>query len=342
MAVEQIYATLDQKGIQVTQELNAHTTQQLYDAATLMVDEDPSVLPEIIQWRWETELARGVIHFDPRIPENYLTRNMGPYMKRVIRDRMGPKPERMSNPYTPVQVPFETKFSGFDYSMAPPGQLLLSMQIRGGTYDIFAANSPLTEAPHTLLVPREARSQFLLQEDIEVLTEMQERYPGFKFMYSSMGGGAGVNQQHIHMSTAGEFFPILTALQSPYVEQDDIKAGIYFDWPTDSIVLSGDLSCRTQVATEFIQYLQAHDQPHNLFGSDNSIWINPRSRKITERIPGKKYGTWESILGICNACSWEEYYDTDEAVFEGALRDIQLDPDVRDQLLAELCVRMQG
>lgn len=142
-----------------------------YDIATKIVEKNPDLLQEILSWRWEMELKRGTINFDPRDPDSYKQVHIGSYIKRIIPDRIQPTTEKFSDPYVPVFLPFEQKYpNDFDFIMAKPGQKLLSIFIEKNWLDIYASNSPLAKVPHTLLVPRESRSQFLLSVDLKTVS----------------------------------------------------------------------------------------------------------------------------------------------------------------------------
>lgn len=323
------------EGIDISPGNSDYAPEEAYRVATEIVEKEPSLLPEVIQWRWRMELNRGTVDFDPNDPNSYREVAIGRYIKRIIPDRIQPKSEEMSGPDTSVYVPFEQKPSDFVYTMARPGQKLLSIVLEKTAFDIYASNSPLTKAPHTLLVPQDLRPQFMLPIDLQVISVLQARYPLFSFMYSSMGGGAGVNQQHWHMIADSCTYPVLAQPIEFRHQARAFTIGQYCNWPSDSLILGGDADYKTGVLIEFIELLQQLNVPHNLFVK-RWTWLNPRSRLQTALIPGKKFGTWESILGICNACSQEEYDKTDAYVFEQALNMIQLRREQKEKFACEL------
>jgi hypothetical protein len=308
-----------------------------HKVASEIVEKEPRLLPEVISWRWEMELKRGTINFDPRNPKNYQQMMMGAYVKRIIPDRVQPETEKFSDSCVPVFLPFEQKYpNNFDFTMSKPGQKLLSMQVGGDCFDIYSSNSPLSRAPHTLVVPKEPRSHFLLPVDLSLISILREKYPAFHFIYSSMGGGAGVNHQHWHMMAGHDDYPILTR-PITYIDQNsDISIGCYPEYPTDCYVLERRCDYKMEIEMEFIDYLQKNNVPHNLLAKQNYTWITPRSHTESTLIPGKKYGAWETILGVCNACSQAQYNLIEINIFEQALREIQLKQADREELTKKL------
>lgn len=308
-----------------------------YDIATDIVEKNPDLLPAAIAWRWEMELRRGVVNFDPRDPSQYKTTGIGSYMKRIIPDRVLPDTEVFSHAAVPVYLPFEQKYpNNFDFTMAKPGQKLLSINVEGNGFNVFASNSPLAEVPHTLLVPQELRPQFLQRPDMEAVLKLQERYPSFHFVFSSMGGGAGVNHQHWHMMAGESQYPVQSRPISPLYEFNGTRIGHYPEYPTDCILIekSGDVTM--DLETAFIEHLQQNNIPHNLFVKGNRTWIAPRSHTETLLIPGKKYGAWETILGVCNTGTQEQYDFVDDTILEQALHTIQLPPAEKAELVQAL------
>lgn len=304
--------------------------------ASELIKNDPGLLPDIILWRWEIELRRGIVKFDPRNPSCFQEIAIGQYLKRIIPDRIQTKGEQMSGATTPVYEPFEQMHSGFNYFMIPPEQKLFEVMLGNKNYNILASNSPLTYNPHTLLVSQEKRSQFLSPEDFECVSLLCLDYPNFTFTYSSLGAGAGVNHQHWHMIAGQESYPILCEPLKEFYTDSTITLGMPKHWITNSIVIGGDHEARFDLAARFTKFLQDRNIPHNLFIQQNQIWINPRSRKHSAAMPSKKFGTWETILGICNTSSWDEYHQVDEALFEKALLELKLDVNDEKELKTKL------
>jgi hypothetical protein len=305
--------------------------------ATEMVEKDPNSLQTVIFWRWEMELKRGIVNFDPRNPDSYQQVKIGSYVKRIIPDRIQPKTEKFSDPNIPVFLPFGHNFiNNFDFSMAKPGQKLLSIQVENDWFDVFASNSPLAQVPHTLLVPREPRSQFLLPIDLKVVSVLRERYPSFHFVYSSMGGGAGVNHQHWHMMAGQAEYPVLERPIEQLIQGRRSNVGHYPRFPTDCFVIESHDGYQMDTEVDFVNLLQQTNTPHNLYVQQNRTWIAPRSHTETSLIPGKKYGAWETVLGVCNTGSQEQYDCVNETVLKQALREIQLKPEEKEKLAQEL------
>lgn len=324
-------------GLVATTAYDIYAPDNAYEIATKIVKGEPALLPAIIFWRWEIELKRGTVNFDPRNPNSYKQINIGPYVKRIIPDRTQPKTEKFSNPNVPVFLPFEQKFpNNFDFTMAKPGQKLLSIHIGNNWFDIYASNSPLSQVPHTLLVPRELRSHFLLPIDLETISILRELYPTFHFIYSSMGAGAGVNHQHWHMIAGQCEYPVLTRPITLIYQRKNIKIGHYPEWPTDCLVIERHNDYKMDIETEFIRFLQQNNMPHNLFVQQNRTWIDPRSHTDTTMIPGKKYGAWETILGICNACSQTQYDFIEASILEEALHKIRLDVEIQKKMIQKI------
>lgn len=308
-----------------------------YNIATRIVEKNSALLQEIIFWRWEMELKRGVVNFDPRNPKSYQQVKIGDYIKRIIPDRIQLTTEKFSDPYVPVFLPFEQKYpNNFDFTMARPGQKLLSICVENNWLDIYASNSPLAQVPHTLLVPRELRSQFLLPVDFEAVSILRERYSTFHFIYSSMGAGAGVNHQHWHMMAGQCEYPILTRPITFLHQGKNISIGHYPKWPTDCLVIEKHNNYKMDMEIELISFLQENNIPHNLFVKQNRTWVTPRSHASTSLIPDKKYGAWETILGICNTGSQAQYDFVDASILEQALREIQLKLDTKEKIVRKL------
>ncbi|MEP7166608.1 MAG: hypothetical protein ABI758_01365 [Candidatus Woesebacteria bacterium] len=305
-----------------------------YEYATDVVALKPDLLPQAVTWRWETELARGIVNFDPREPTSYQRVPMDEYVKRIIPDRIQPKTEKFSNPDVPVYLPFEIKYpNNFDFTMATTGQKLLSIKIESHHFDLYASNSPLFEGPHSLLVPREPRSQFLLSADMEAISLLREKYPEFHFVYSSMGGGAGVNHQHWHVMAGLPDYPVLQRPISVLHSTNKVTIGHYPDFPNDCLVIENTADNSMKIETQFIQYLQQNNIPHNLFVWKNRSWITPRSHTESLVIPDKKYGAWETILGVCNACSQSQYDFINVGLLELALQEIQLERFKKEEIV---------
>ncbi len=310
---------------------------EAYKIATKIVHGAPELLSEVIFWRWETALERGVINFDPRDPRSYKEVEIGPYIKRIIPDRTKPETEKFSDSLTPVFLPFNKKYpNNFDFTMAKLGQKLLSIFIENIWFDIYASNSPLASVPHTLLVPRELRSQFLLPIDLRIISILRERYPQFHFIYSSMGAGAGVNHQHWHMMVGQCEYPVIRRSITNIYMDENTNIGHYPEWPTDCIVVESLNDYKMEIEMEFIDFLQKNNVPHNVFVSKNRSWITPRSHINSKLIPEKKYGAWEVILGICNTGSQEQYDFVNVNILEQALREIQLTPNVKKEIIKKI------
>lgn len=308
-----------------------------YLYASDAVFQNPDLLPSIIEWRWKMELDRGVVNFDPRDPKQYRKVKIGSYEKRIIPDRILPDTELFSRSLVPVYLPFETKYpNNFDFTMAKPGQKLLTFEIEGVKFDVFASNSPLAHVPHTLLVPQDLRSQFILAIDIDVASKLIEKYPNFHFIYSSMGAGAGVNHQHWHMMAGQVNYPILARKSVAIFKNQKIKLSYYPQWPTDCILIEKTDNYGMDIEKKFIHYLQQNNIPHNIFIKNNRTWITPRSHKETALIPEKKYGAWETVLGICNTGTQKQYDLVDELILEKALREVQLDSLIFEKLIEKL------
>lgn len=310
--------------------------EYVYKLATEIIKRDPDLLPAVLSWRWEMELRRGIVNFDPRDPEAYKQVKIGSYLKRIIPDRVKPDTEVFSQA-VPVYLPFEQKYpSNFDFTMAKPGQNLLNIEIDGNSFDIFASNSPLASVPHTLLVPTEQRSQFLKPSDIDAVSKLREDYPMFHFVFSSMGAGAGVNHQHWHIMAGQAGYPIHSRPITMIHEGEKAKIGHYPEWPTDCLVIESSDGYEMEVEKEFVKYLQQNNMPHNLFVDGKRTWIAPRSDTGTTLIPGKKYGAWEIILGVCNTNGLDQYNFVNENILIQALRAIQLSPEVKAKNIQEL------
>ncbi|MEO6077607.1 MAG: hypothetical protein ABIP54_02375 [Candidatus Andersenbacteria bacterium] len=309
-----------------------------YEIATKIVSREPALLSAVIFWRWEMELKRGVINFDPREPNSYQEAKIGHYIKRIIPDRIQVDTEKFSDPYVPVFLPFEKKYpNNFDFTMSKPGQKLASIFVENVWFDIYASNSPLASVPHTLLVPQELRSHFLLPIDFDVVLALCANYPEIHFIYSSMGAGAGVNHQHWHMMMGDCEYPILNRNPKTMLDRDGIQVSCYTDWPTDCLLIEKkDKYIGMEIEERLIQYLQNENIPYNLFIKNQRTWINPRSHISTKTIPGKKYGAWETILGICNTGSQEQYNFVNEDTLEKALRDIQLDQVEKSKIVKKM------
>lgn len=315
----------------------AGSPNEAYKIATKIVDEKPDMLPTILFWRWEMELRRGTINFDPRNPESYQQVKIGSYIKRIIPDRIQLNTEKFSDPYIPVFLPFERKYpSNFDFTMVKEGQKLVSIFIENSWLDIYASNSPLAQVPHTLLVPREPRSHFLLPIDFKTVSILQNRYPSFHFIYSSMGAGAGVNHQHWHMMAGESEYPVLTRPITLIQQGKNVDIGHYPEWPTDCLVIEKHDDFKMDMEIKFINFLQKNNIPHNLFVKGNCTWVTPRSHTSTTIIPEKKYGAWETILGICNTGSQAQYDFVDENILEQALSEIQLERGIKKKIVQKL------
>lgn len=313
---------------------NAYAPEEAHEIATQIAEKKPHLLPTIIFWRWEMELNRKTINFDPRDPSSYKQVNIGPYIKRIIPDRIQPETEKFSGSNVPVFLPFKQKYpNNFDFTMVKNGQKLLSIQVQKNWFDIYASNSPLAQPPHTLLVPREPRSHFLLPIDLQTISILREQYPTVHFIYSSMGAGAGVNHQHWHMIAGQCEYPVLARPITFMYKGKNISIGHYPKWPTDCLVIERHNDYKMDVEIEFIRFLQQNNIPHNLFVQRNRTWINPRSHTETTLIPGKKYGAWETILGICNTCSQTQYDLVKASILEQALRKIQLEPGLKKKII---------
>lgn len=318
-------------------ENDIYDPENAYEFATEVVERDPDLLPTAISWRWEMELRRGVVNFDPRDPEQYKKVAIGSYMKRIIPDRVLLDTEVFSRAIVPVYLPFETKYpNNFDFTMAKPGQKLLSIDVEGNLFDVFASNSPLAQVPHTLLAPKELRSQFLQPSDIDAVSKLREKYPIFHFVYSSMGAGAGVNHQHWHMMAGRAEYPVLSRPVTVIHQGEKAKIGHYPQWPVDCLTIERADTYGMDIEKEFIHYLQQNDMPHNLFVDGNRTWITPRSHTETSLIPGKKYGAWETVLGVCNTGTRQQYDFVDEPILERALHEIQLDSVVMATVIQKL------
>lgn len=150
-----------------------------------------------------------------------------------------------------------------------------------------------------------------------------------------MGAGAGVNHQHWHMMAGECEYPVLER-SITMRSGKNINIGHYPDWPTDCLFIEKHNDYKMDTEIEFISFLQQNNIPHNLFVKRNCTWITPRSHASTALIPGKKYGAWETILGICNTGSRAQYDFVDENILEQALREIQLTRGIKGKIMQKL------
>lgn len=298
--------------------------------------DDAGSLADLIACRWEMALKAGAVHFNPADSTQYQEVRIGKYIKRLIPDRAKQGSEIMSDHSMRIFSPFNE--NNFNYNDIPSAQELFRFKINNKTQRIIASDSPLTYSPHTLLVPTDKRPQFILKKDLITAFAIIENSPVFTLLFSSMGGGAGVNHMHWHLIAGKEHYPINNTRTEILINTKKIAVSVPVDWPTDSFIFKGCTDSVIESSFKFIKYLQESNLPHNIFLSHNSIFVNPRARKGARAIPGKKFGTWETILGICNACSQEEYKLIDEHIFQDALRQIMLNTAQKNFLATKIII----
>lgn len=280
---------------------------------------------EVITKRWKIALDEGIINFDPNDKTQYKECIIGRYLKRIIPDRIRTydNKEVLSDHTTPVKIPFINAHGIFNYNKIHINQELCRIYFKNNIYRIIASNSPLTYSHHTLIVPFIDQSHFLKINDLKFSFEILNTFPDYSIMFSSMGAGAGVNHMHMHMIAGREFYPVSHATKKVFYENSAITAMTLLDWPSDVYILCGESNIILDAGIRFINYLQNTNTPHNMLAFTNELWINPRSRKASIVIPDKRLGTWETILGICNACSLNEY-NISENEFHKCLKGIRI------------------
>ena len=151
-----------------------------------------------------------------------------------------------------------------------------------------------------------------------------------------MGDGGGVNHQHWHMMAGQCEYPILKRQATFIYAGKNARIGHYPKWPTDCILIEKHGKDEMDIEKEFIAFLQQNNIPHNLFVWRNRTWVTPRSHKSTNLIPDKKYGAWETILGICNTGSQTQYDFVNANILQQALREIQLEPGIKERIVRKL------
>ncbi len=274
---------------------------------------------------WNKALKNGIINFDPRNPNNYKEIKIGKYIKRIIPDRISKFSEKMSDELLPVKLPFSYKLNNFDYTKTKTSQKLLQINLVTGKYFIFASNSPLSIEPHCLLIPYKNRGQFIRKVDIKTCNKILKYNPKTVFIFSSLAGGAGVNHMHIHLIPQLNKYPTLYATKIKILSIKN-KMNIYklINWKSDLIIIEGKNNKLLKFTFSIINELQKNNIPHNILIKNGQIWINPRSRKKCTTFKNKKMGSWETILGICNCCSFKEYTAMTEIKFEKCLTEIMM------------------
>lgn len=296
-----------------------------------MIEDNNISIQDAIETRWEKELQKGIIKFDPRDKNQYKEKKIGIFTKRIIPDRMFSDGEILSDTSTPVFTPFCNN-KNFNYNKAPESQELFRLIINNLIYRFCASNSPLSISPHILLVPLKNRPQFIKFCDIKVIFEIIKKNQEFNFVYSSMGAGASVNHMHIHLISGKEYFPVLNSRKKLFSTKNNFLIKTLVTWPSDAYILVGKNQPITQPAYNFIKFLQINNIPHNLFIRQNEIWVNPRSRITSKIMPNKKFGSWETILGIFNACSKNEYFLINGKIFNNILEEIRIDTRLRNKI----------
>ena len=280
-------------------------------------------LKRAIELRWCLELKSGVINFNPINKSQYKEKRIGKFLKRIIPDRILGKGESMNDCKTPVFVYFKNN-KDFNYNKTPKSQELFRIKIKNLRYRFFVSNSPLSYSPHLLLVPFHNRSQFIRLCDIETIFNILKDEKEFVFLYSSMGAGAGVNHMHIHLIAGREPFPVMSAEKKIFFEKKGYRIEKFKNWPSDSYMFSGNTKKIIENSYKFIKFLQKNNVPHNIFIQKEEVWINPRDRIFSKIMPNKKFGSWEVILGIFNACSVAEYNYINGINFESILTEIKI------------------
>lgn len=233
----------------------------------------------------------------------------------------------MSDCLIPVRYSFGKKPYSFNYQLAPQEQELFRLSINNQRYRILASNSPLTYSYHTLLIPLNRRIQVININDLKNAFSILKKYPEYTILYSSMGAGAGVNHMHLHLIAGKEDYPVLRAKRKRILHNLGLELLSVYNWPQDTYILRGDVNLIIDIADKFIKRLQRYNIPHNLFIRAGELWINPRSRKQSSILPNKKFGSWETILGIFNACSRGEYLTITAPLFYKILHEIQIEPE---------------
>lgn len=286
---------------------------------------DLGSLSESLLVLWNKALEKGAINFNPRNPNNYKEVKIGKYIKRIIPDRITKLSEKMSDELLPIKLPFSYKLGNFDYTKVKTAQKLLQVNLRIGKYFILASNSPLSIEPHCLLVPCRNRGQFITKVDIRACCEILKYNPDIVFIFSSLAGGAGVNHMHIHLIPGLSKYPTVYAMKRKILS-DKGKINIHrlINWKSDLLIIEGNNNKLVNFATYVVGELQKNNMPHNILIKNGQIWVNPRSRKRCFAFKNKKFGSWETMLGICNCCSIKEYMTMTEIIFEKCLTEIMM------------------
>ena len=282
--------------------------------------------PERLRQAWHAAVVDGAVKYGSSGQQALLERGIGRFLIRRVPGRGLPGDEGTLSVDSPIFKPVEPTDFTFEPGRLPNSQILDGFTVQDEEFLIIAADVPLAHHPHYLVVSKKVRPQFLLPADLASTWALIEANQGWWATYSSVAAGAGVNHQHTHVIAGPDNLPWMVADRVLVAEDSHSRVRVeqLAQWPSDPVIVRGPRDTVHRAAAALTKLLQQNGIPHNLVLRPGEVAICPRSRRRSTSLPDKKFGTWETILGVCNA-STEDYQRIDEPLFLRSLGEIRLD-----------------